>query len=128
MLNGYGKIPIIKRRGFLKIAFKKKVKVIPVFVKNENKLFIQFTNYYLTKIQKQSIKYIGYPFPIFAFGPFRKNLSIIFGNMIDPSQCKDLSNFQDCYYDHLVEIINKYDDNPENINIIDKQKQKQKQK
>ncbi len=94
-----------KRRGFCQIAFEQKIPLIPVYSSGENKTFYFFNPSFMKKYYYFIYKLIGYPIPLFLFGPLPTKVTLIIGNPIDPTQCEDWKELKSKFYNSLHLMI-----------------------
>jgi hypothetical protein len=108
-----GSLRVIKRLGFLRIAFRLHKPVIPVLVINEEKCY----RHYFSKAAPSSLirRMFDYPFPLVSLGTAGTILPLktdwvfsVFGAPVDPRSYCTHTEFENAYYDSLVKLATKY--------------------
>jgi len=96
-----------KHSGFARIAFEKKVPLVPVFAKGENRAAITLN--ILSGVRRWFIKTTGYPIPTIFLGPIPTTLNMIVGKPLNPSSFSSPSELHMEYYKQLVALIQKHE-------------------
>lgn len=85
-----------RHRGFLRIAYAKRVPVVPVYFAGETDLFWTWSIF--QQLREAFVDFMGYPFPSFFFGPLPRPLTAIAAKTaVDPEDYSSEENFVRAY-------------------------------
>ncbi len=91
-------------KGFLKLAFKEKIPVIPILHFGQDDVFRTISWSWLDKIRHIFLDLSGYPFPCIAYGPFSRKLTSVVLDPIDPALYETDDVFIEKYYTTVKEM------------------------
>lgn len=93
-----------KHKGFLILAFKENIPVIPILHFGQEDVFPSYSTPWLDKVRLVFLDWFGYPFPCWFFGPFPRKLTSVVLNPIDPTLYETDDAFIEKYYTTVKEM------------------------
>jgi hypothetical protein len=95
-----------KRDGILKLSYKTKTAIIPIFIYGANRIFQTMKIPYLTDF---FFKNFDYPFPLFIWGPIPTDIKVYISTPILPEKFSCYEDFKYKYYNKLFQMISDYE-------------------
>ena len=106
----------LKHEGFINYSWDKKIDLVPIFAKGENRMFKTFN--ILSGFRNWFVSKSGYPFPTFFIGPiFFTQITLYLGKRLNPNNFSNQASFSRAFWKELFRMIVEYEELPLGPNL-----------